>query len=323
MLVSSSFVFGGKIECYVQGIPDSIVNTYCLMHGTYTVTNTAPLRQPTEDEEKYFQKFGHRGFAHSGIRPRSAGSKQLRNNIYIWIPFFFCGLSFFFFLPHLLWKMIEGGLVKSMTFKMQNPEIDEEMRRKRVDRLVKCFIAKRSMNNSYATNLISIEIVQLFNVGCQFYTTHFLLGRQFFDYGIQYFNQENFTDTVFPKVAKCQFNRHGPGGDINNHDALCLLPLNILNEKLFLLLWVWLIFLFICSIMLLLYRALCLCSRNFRKFMMKGTCNPKIVECFCKYASFGDYIVICQISKSVDHETFSEFMIKYKNVYNKEINKIV
>ena len=164
MLVSGSFVFGGKIECYVQGIPDSIVNTYCLMHGTYTVTNTAPLRQPTEDEEKYFQKFGHRGFAHSGIGPRSAGSTQLRNNIYIWIPFFFCGLSFFFFLPHLLWKMIEGGLVKSMTFKMQNPEIDEEMRRKRVDRLVKYFIAKRSMNNSYATNLISIEIVSSLHI---------------------------------------------------------------------------------------------------------------------------------------------------------------
>ena len=304
-------------------MPDTIVNTFCLMHGTYTVTNTAPIRQATEDEKNYFEKFGHRGVAHPGIGPRGARSTKLRNNVYIWIPFFFCGMSFFFFLPHLLWKMIEGGLVKSMTFKMQNPEIDDEMKRKRVDRLIKCFMANRSNNNSYATNMISIEMVQLFNVGFQFYTTHFLLGRKFVDYGIQYFIQENLTDTVFPKVSKCQFNRHGPGGDINNHDALCLLPLNILNEKLFLLLWVWLIFLCICSIMQLAYRVLCLCSKKFRKFMMKGTCNPKIVECFCKNASFGDYIVTCQISKNVDRKMFSEFMIKYKNEYNKEINKVV
>ena len=119
MLVSSSLVFGGKIDCYVQGIPDTIVNTFCLMHGTYTVTNTDLIRQATEDEEKYFEKFGHQGVAHPGIRARGARSTQLRNNVYIWSPFFFCGLSFFFFLPHLLWKMIEGGLIKYITFKIK------------------------------------------------------------------------------------------------------------------------------------------------------------------------------------------------------------
>ena len=29
--------FGDPIDCMVQGVPNSIVNTYCWTHGTYTV----------------------------------------------------------------------------------------------------------------------------------------------------------------------------------------------------------------------------------------------------------------------------------------------
>ena len=86
-------------------------------------------------------------------------------------------------------------------------------------------------------------------------------------------------DEVFPKMAKCQFNRHGPGGGIQvgiqlqataidnhqafvspccvsqNHDALCLLPLNIVNEKIYLCMWVWLIFLAAASGLAVIYRS--------------------------------------------------------------------
>ena len=46
-------------------------------------------------------------------------------------------------------------------------------------------------------------------------------------------------DEVFPKVTKCTFHRFGPSGTIKRHDALCVLPQNIINEKLFLFLWFW------------------------------------------------------------------------------------
>ena len=36
---------------------------------------------------------------------------------------------------------------------------------------------------------------------------------------------------VFPKVSKCTFHRYGPSGTIGNHDGLCILPINIINEK--------------------------------------------------------------------------------------------
>ena len=46
-------------------------------------------------------------------------------------------------------------------------------------------------------------------------------------------------DEIFPKVAKCIFHKFGPSGSIMRHDALCVLPLNIMNEKIFAFLWYW------------------------------------------------------------------------------------
>jgi hypothetical protein len=42
-------------------------------------------------------------------------------------------------------------------------------------------------------------------------------------------------------------------GSIQTHDALCILPLNILNEKIFIFLWFWFIILSVLSGLALLY----------------------------------------------------------------------
>lgn len=71
------------------------------------------------------------------------------------------------------------------------------------------------------------------------------LGGAFLTYGIEVIkfaqqNQENRTDPmviVFPRVTKCTFHKFGPSGSIQRHDALCVLALNILNEKIYIFLW--------------------------------------------------------------------------------------
>ena len=44
---------------------------------------------------------------------------------------------------------------------------------------------------------------------------------------------------VFPRMTKCTFHKFGTSGEVEKHDALCLLPLNIVNE----------VCLFVCSIL--------------------------------------------------------------------------
>lgn len=87
------------------------------------------------------------------------------------------------------------------------------------------------------------------------------LGGEFLTYGtkvleLSQMDQENRYDpmvAVFPRVTKCTFHKFGPSGSIQTHDALCILALNILNEKIYIFLWFWFIILAIMSGMALAY----------------------------------------------------------------------
>ena len=59
---------------------------------------------------------------------------------------------------------------------------------------------------------------------------------------------------VFPKVTKCTFHKYGPSGTITRHDGLCVLALNIINEKIYVFLWFWFVFVAMFSAMAILYR---------------------------------------------------------------------
>ena len=44
---------------------------------------------------------------------------------------------------------------------------------------------------------------------------------------------------MFTVMFQCTFHKFGTSGEVEKHDALCLLPLNIVNEKVYIFLWFW------------------------------------------------------------------------------------
>ena len=40
-------------------------------------------------------------------------------------------------------------------------------------------------------------------------------------------------------MTKCTFHKFGPSGTVQAFDGLCVLPLNIINEKIYVFLWFW------------------------------------------------------------------------------------
>lgn len=63
---------------------------------------------------------------------------------------------------------------------------------------------------------------------------------------------------LFPKMTKCTIHTFGPAGSVQTHDALCVLPLNVVNEKIFVVLWFWLVFLAGVGLLAVIYR----CARG-------------------------------------------------------------
>lgn len=57
-------------------------------------------------------------------------------------------------------------------------------------------------------------------------------------------------------MTKCIFHKYGPSGTIQKHDALCVMALNIVNEKIYTVLWFWFIVLAVITGLGLLWRML-------------------------------------------------------------------
>lgn len=57
------------------------------------------------------------------------------------------------------------------------------------------------------------------------------------------------TARTFPTQAKCLFVDFGPSGSSQELDALCFLPQNVVNEKIFVFIYIWFVGLFVVSAM--------------------------------------------------------------------------
>merc|ERR1712203_507099 len=88
---------------------------------------------------------------------------------------------------------------------------------------------------------IGAQFLYLVNVVGQIFFVDCFLGWEFTKYGMaaaafSELDEEERVDPmskVFPRVTKCTFQKYGPSGTIQNHDAQCVLPINIINEKIY------------------------------------------------------------------------------------------
>ena len=44
---------------------------------------------------------------------------------------------------------------------------------------------------------------------------------------------------LFPRMSMCTFKKFGSSGQVSEDQIICLLPINIMNEKIFIFLWFW------------------------------------------------------------------------------------
>ena len=119
----------------------------------------------------------------------------------------------------------------------------------------------------------ALEVLNLLNVIIQIIIMDRFLGKQFITYGwdvLKYTAWESVVGydpmmKVFPRLTQCTFYRYGSFGDVQRHDAMCVLPINIVNEKIYLFLWFWFCFLSVISVLGLVYRLATLVSPRVRQ----------------------------------------------------------
>jgi hypothetical protein len=78
---------------------------------------------------------------------------------------------------------------------------------------------------------------------------------------------------AFPTDVSCTVPNVGAAGGEQNHNGLCILSQNIINEKMYLVIWIWLVLLMMISLPYMLFRISTVLFENvrFALIMSSGT----------------------------------------------------
>ena len=244
--------FGKPIDCMVEGVSKSVFDTYCWIHGTFTLPSQLTGRRGVDFPHPGVGPYPHSGTASSedsNLVEVTAEGDEIRHAWYQWVIFvlFFQAIACYF--PHFLWKNLEGGKISLLLADLPNFTLDTEGEAINKKRLMVVEYLKKTIgkHNSYAYQFIFCEFLNLVNIFAQMFFMDNFFNGHFRTYGselltISNLEMEKRVDPmakIFPKLSKCTFHRYGPSGTIVNHDGLCILPLNIINEKIYVFLWFW------------------------------------------------------------------------------------
>jgi len=125
---------------------------------------------------------------------------------------------------------------------------------------------------------------------------------------------------AFPTEVSCELPNVGAAGGEQNHNGICVLSQNILNEKMYLAMWFWLVFVIIVSPLCIIYRIMTLFFDGFRTGLLItriGNTNDKFTRKAIKVVMakcyIGDWFVLYQLSKNVNMYFFRAFMRELKH----------
>lgn len=308
IIVSARQYFGNPIECiHTDKIPPNIINTYCWIHSTFTL--------PDALAKKIGSEVPFPGIDNSG---QSNGERSY-HSYYQWVCFVLFIQAIFFYTPHYLWKVWEGGLMKTVVMGLKIAILTEEERGKKKQILLDYLVRHMRTHRMYVFRYFFCEFLCLVNVVGQLYFMNHFVNGEFMDLGVRVLNQsisdqEQRQDPlvfVFPRMTKCTFRRFGVSGDVQSYDALCILPQNIINEKIYIILWFWFMFLAVMCGLVVIYRMFIAIFPVFRPFFLHARCriaSRHEINIVLRKTNIGDWFLLYMLGKNVDPVMFKEIV---------------
>ncbi|KOC65364.1 Innexin inx7 [Habropoda laboriosa] len=332
LLVTARQFIGEHIRCLAgAAMTDDkmkVINTYCFSTSTYTVVKH--MNQTSVELGE---------IAHPGVGPATKDDSVVHHAYYQWVPFVLFFQAILFYAPHYLWRNVEGGRLKVLVsgLHMASLALRENSlstsngitvlsvneRKEKIQQIRTAFLNRIHLNRPWAYYLGLCEVLNFINVLVQIYLTDWFLGGAFLGLGQTLAEgtadgKVDPLDVVFPKVTKCVFHMYGPSGTIQNYDALCVMALNIVNEKIYVLLWYWFIILSVITGLGLLWRVLTMVlhsrSVQFNKLVFSLACpgrnNPWNVLAVTHECHYGDWLFLYYIAKNLENRVFKELLLQ-------------
>lgn len=313
----STTYIGDPIVCShtgVKGISDETIESYCWIHGTYHIK--------PEFQDKV------------GCKTDQDPSK-VSTQYYQWVVFMLIIHGLIFALPNAIWKIMERGLMKEFGTSAKSPTImaDKNKLNTTLTTYVDYFLSLKGETTAYTLMFFFCELLNIGATVSNFYIANAFLNKKFKSYGhnvVQYLmtseiHKPAITNPMcdaFPTVVSCNFASVTIGGTTaNTNDALCILSQNIINEKIYLVLWFLIQILFVLSAFHCLYRLVLITVPASREFILRARCKQRgshrytkmhgniMGDYICRLC-LGDWFFLNQLSSNCHPLFFVKFMSK-------------
>uniref|UniRef100_A0A2P2I4A3 Innexin n=1 Tax=Hirondellea gigas TaxID=1518452 RepID=A0A2P2I4A3_9CRUS len=312
-VISSAFVtakefFGAPIDCLpIKSVPTGILNVYCFIMAIFSVP-------------KHYDKVIGDGVPYHGIGPQLEDDELVYHAYYQWVPLVLFLQAMLFYIPRFIWKQAEGGLFDVILGGLNEPLLGNKEKRLKKHRILCDYMLKNMrMHTAWAWRFFACEMLAFVIVVGNIFFTDYFLGGTFLTYGTDVINfvdmdAEDRIDPMtrlFPTVAKCNFRAFGPSGTVEVYDTMCILAVNIITQKIYILIWFWLIALAAITGGWLIIRAATIVSKDVRGRMLQyrgRVAGPEQVALIQKHCDLGDWFLLYQLGRAIEPTIYAEFL---------------
>ncbi|KAF8773074.1 Innexin shaking-B like protein [Argiope bruennichi] len=320
LLISSRQFVGDKIKClsgHHGDISVGLLDAYCWAASTYSVSSA------------YLKEAGIE-VPHPGVGGSESSTEYTFRNYYQYIHIVLFFQALFFYLPHLIWKSTDNIYTNTLYSSIQACKEENNKPDKIKEpsfEIAASFIEERwGTHLFYGLQYIFCELLSIANLIVQSLLLNIFFNGEFLGLGyfyISHYNADRLKDPIrlFPLVTNCYFKKFGASGFVDTVDALCVLPVNALNVKIYLFMWAWFAFLFGLSICNLIHFSLAWFVPKYRVlplklksiFFKKRMDQDSYIRVLT-LGDFGDWFVLSCVKNNMDPLDFSRLTesIHYK-----------
>ncbi|XP_013780373.1 innexin shaking-B-like [Limulus polyphemus] len=313
IVVSMKQFVGDPIDCLKsREVTDTFINTFCWIHTTFTMPSA-------------YDKVVGKEVPYPGVGSINESTDELKyHKYYQWVCFMLFFQAALFYIPRGLWKLWEGGKIQALMMDLDIGMCGEAEKKQKKKLLVDYLTSSQRHHDWYAARYFICESLAFANVVGQMFLMNRFFDGEFLTYGLEVirFSEMDQNDRldpmirVFPRVAKCKMYKYGSSGNLETHDAMCLLPLNIVNEKIYIFLWFWFIMLAALTGMVLVCRVILIACPPVRVYYLNfrfRTVHLDHLHTVVRRGSLGDWFLIYMLGQNIDVVIFKEVVADLAN----------
>ncbi|CAB3401078.1 unnamed protein product [Caenorhabditis bovis] len=245
--ISCKQYFGQPLKCWTprefSGSWDNYVHDFCFIENTYFVPNGTEITDQVR------------------------GDRQI--NYYRWVPLVLLIQAAMFVLPYNIWNLLhkrtEINLKYSLRYfsdrlkKTEQSKACEAFADELWQKLLNLRRERKNFASSAATTMyVLLKLSYIVIAFVQLYLLRVFLDVQDYFWGFVHLLKVDFKgtaeheDSIFPRVVLCDFTVRNLG-QAQRHTVSCVMILNMINEKLYICLYFWLLFMIFVTFVSLMY----------------------------------------------------------------------